>query len=296
MSTVRLTCPNCKAQYEVPLDVIPDTGRDVQCSNCSFTWFQVHPDSISDEPDDAPVGLDSDTSKPTEPGFDTADDEEAEAIEKDFDQPRPRLDPAIADILRGEAALEISKRNTERAEPPATADLKDASETTAVNDAMTSPFDHDLISRVVRGEPLDDDSLDTENSDTATAESVTPRRTLLPDVETVKDTLNPNDDGPQKDLTDDPDHAVDQAKGAGNTAFKRGFASMLIIAALALGVYMAAPQMSGQFPKAAPALSTYVNWVNQRRAQLTQGASKIVLQFENMIDNLSSPTQSDSGE
>lgn len=38
---MRLTCPNCAAQYEVPDDVIPDEGRDVQCSNCGQTWFQA---------------------------------------------------------------------------------------------------------------------------------------------------------------------------------------------------------------------------------------------------------------
>lgn len=37
---MRLTCPNCGAQYEVPDDIIPETGRDVQCSNCGNTWFE----------------------------------------------------------------------------------------------------------------------------------------------------------------------------------------------------------------------------------------------------------------
>lgn len=41
---MRLTCPNCGAQYEVPAEVIPETGRDVQCSECGTTWFQHHPD------------------------------------------------------------------------------------------------------------------------------------------------------------------------------------------------------------------------------------------------------------
>lgn len=51
---MRLTCPNCDAQYEVPDDVIPQDGRDVQCSNCGNTWFQVHPDqaaTIVDDPE-----------------------------------------------------------------------------------------------------------------------------------------------------------------------------------------------------------------------------------------------------
>lgn len=40
---MRLNCPNCSAQYEVPDEVIPDEGRDVQCSSCGHTWYQLHP-------------------------------------------------------------------------------------------------------------------------------------------------------------------------------------------------------------------------------------------------------------
>lgn len=40
---MRLACPNCDAKYEVPDDAIPEAGRDVQCSNCGHTWFQLHP-------------------------------------------------------------------------------------------------------------------------------------------------------------------------------------------------------------------------------------------------------------
>lgn len=42
---MRLNCPNCGAQYEVQDDVIPAAGRDVECSNCGNTWFQIHPES-----------------------------------------------------------------------------------------------------------------------------------------------------------------------------------------------------------------------------------------------------------
>ena len=53
---MRLTCPNCEAQYEVSDSVIPLHGRDVQCSNCGQTWFQSHPsaepDPIADEDED----------------------------------------------------------------------------------------------------------------------------------------------------------------------------------------------------------------------------------------------------
>jgi len=38
---MRLVCPSCEAKYEVPDDAIPDTGRDVQCTACNHTWFQM---------------------------------------------------------------------------------------------------------------------------------------------------------------------------------------------------------------------------------------------------------------
>ena len=41
---MRLVCPNCDAQYEVDANAVPEAGRDVQCSNCGHTWFQVPPD------------------------------------------------------------------------------------------------------------------------------------------------------------------------------------------------------------------------------------------------------------
>ncbi len=55
---MRLICPNCGAQYEVPDDVIPETGRDVQCSNCGDTWFQKHPDQDAELADELGQPLD----------------------------------------------------------------------------------------------------------------------------------------------------------------------------------------------------------------------------------------------
>ncbi|WP_317056250.1 zinc-ribbon domain-containing protein [Roseovarius rhodophyticola] len=54
---MRLICPNCGAQYEVPDEVIPTSGRDVQCSDCGNTWFQHHPDH-QPEPEEEDVAAD----------------------------------------------------------------------------------------------------------------------------------------------------------------------------------------------------------------------------------------------
>ena len=46
---MRLICPNCSAQYEIDVDLIPDEGRDVQCSNCGHTWFELPPAAKAEE-------------------------------------------------------------------------------------------------------------------------------------------------------------------------------------------------------------------------------------------------------
>lgn len=37
---MRLTCPSCKAEYEIDAASIGASGRRVRCSNCSAEWFQ----------------------------------------------------------------------------------------------------------------------------------------------------------------------------------------------------------------------------------------------------------------
>lgn len=36
---MRLTCPNCGVEYEVPEGLIPTAGKHVQCSACHTRWF-----------------------------------------------------------------------------------------------------------------------------------------------------------------------------------------------------------------------------------------------------------------
>lgn len=36
---MRLTCPNCGADYEVPAGMVQGGGRRVQCSACHTRWF-----------------------------------------------------------------------------------------------------------------------------------------------------------------------------------------------------------------------------------------------------------------
>ncbi len=81
---MRLSCPNCGAQYEVPVEIIPQDGRDVQCSNCGHTWFQMHPD------EDVELALETGASLPDE-GWSPDQDTSADGtglVEDPVDQPK----------------------------------------------------------------------------------------------------------------------------------------------------------------------------------------------------------------
>ncbi len=86
---MRLICPNCGAQYEVPQSVIPEAGRDVQCSSCGHTWFQAHPDHDSARRDEADQTASDEM-------WDDEDDAEGDSIfeEAGADRPKPEVQGA----------------------------------------------------------------------------------------------------------------------------------------------------------------------------------------------------------
>ncbi len=86
---MRLTCPDCGAQYDVSDDAIPAEGRDVECSNCGHSWFQAAAVVARPETDVARA-----------------------------DHPvRRAVDASVAEILRAEAAHEQQLRAQETPEP-----------------------------------------------------------------------------------------------------------------------------------------------------------------------------------
>ena len=53
---MRLVCPNCKANYEIPRDAVPISGREVKCASCGHSWFQARTKKTNDEKLKAPEG------------------------------------------------------------------------------------------------------------------------------------------------------------------------------------------------------------------------------------------------
>lgn len=109
---MRLTCPNCAAQYEVDERVIPASGRDVQCSNCGQAWFQPPAGAaLAETPeadDDLPfeeAGADPLPEAPADTG--EADDLH-EAEEPAWPDPSAELDLTGSPGLSGEAEAALA--------------------------------------------------------------------------------------------------------------------------------------------------------------------------------------------
>ena len=83
---MRLICPNCSAQYEIDVNLIPDEGRDVQCSNCGHTWFELPPPAEATGADN----VSDDAPSPEE--FDAPEPEPAD----DFEEAEPQSNAAKA--------------------------------------------------------------------------------------------------------------------------------------------------------------------------------------------------------
>ena len=112
---MRLTCPNCGAQYEVPDDAIPKEGRDVECSACSQTWFFAHPGDPASAKD-IPEPPQIEPEPEAEPDLtDNSESEDDDLSGDPLEAPaRRELDPAVAEILRSEAEREQKLRDQER--------------------------------------------------------------------------------------------------------------------------------------------------------------------------------------
>lgn len=263
---MRLICPNCGAQYEVADDVIPTGGRDVQCSNCGHTWFEQPGASVAAE-------LGSEAETPTEPSPepipeptpkpDVAPIPEPEPVRE---APKPReMASDVTDILRQEAEYEKSAReaDTNTIETQPDLDLShDPDEDRRSREAR------DRLARL-RGEPATADAVSAAVGAAMTQDANAPRRELLPDIEEINSTLRPDNTANAA-----VNYDADTARPRGG--FKRGFMYVVIIALVALAIYVFAPQISAAVPQVEPYLTSYAEWVDGLRILLDQKLQQLI--------------------
>lgn len=244
---MRIKCTNCTAQYEVSDDVIPEEGREVQCSNCGTTWFQSkHPEAedaiqptataeasndtdTSAAPAQRPNPDPSENRRPARPAREMANS----APEQQFER-KTAVEPAVASILQEEAQRESRIR---------------AAETNLDADAAISRQMEDLSSPGSRD--------------------------LLPDVEAINSTFRSGGAAAAA-----AGGAAVAASGRKRGGFFRGFVFIVLLVAIAAAVYVFAPQISEQVPQAKPYLDTYVATVDEWRLKLEDAVRQYLPQPE----------------
>lgn len=243
---MRLVCPNCDAEYEVDATVIPENGRDVQCSNCGHAWFQLPPEveaemaaeeALYEAPPAAFVAAAERVSEP-----------EAEPVRAAAVEPEPvrrSIDESVLAVLREEAEREVEARKVETPVVETQPDL-----------GLEAPAEQGLVARRLarlKGEPE------------AAAKPQT-RREMLPEIEEINSTLRASTEkrtGEAAAVAETMQPAT--PKGAG---FRNGFSLMLLLAVLLLAAYVMAPELAQQIPALAGPLKTYVALVDQARLAL----------------------------
>ena len=241
---MRLVCPNCDAEYEVDAAVIPENGRDVQCSNCGHAWFQLPPEveaemAAEEALYEAPPAVFA-AAHVSEP--------EAEPVRAAAVEPEPvrrSIDESVLAVLREEAEREVEARKVETPVVETQPDL-----------GLEAPAEQGMVARRLarlKGEPE------------AAAKPQT-RREMLPEIEEINSTLRASSEkraGEAAAVADTMQPA--KTKGAG---FRNGFSLMLLLAVLLLVAYVMAPELSQQIPALAGPLKAYVAMVDQARLAL----------------------------
>lgn len=247
----------------------------MQCSNCSHTWFQMHPDAMTEEPeptegplgkphpsspvppddsanhteraaaldDDAPWD-DDDLTEPTQAGGQGADSIAA-AVSGAVPR-RQELNEDVAAILREEADREAQVRRAEALSLDPQGDM---------GFDQTPQRGSSGPEKVRFADPYGDDE--------ASGKSGTRIRTL-PDIDQINTTLSPPEE-PDDDADEEDLQTADAAEKRG---FRRGFALTLLIGAILLAVYAFTPQLVERAPALEPALGRYAAMIDAGRVWL----------------------------
>lgn len=279
---MRLICPNCGAQYEVPDEVIPSSGRDVQCSNCGDTWFQHHQSlaPVASSEDDPGPSLQVDDDHPTNPFAEYEDDEDDQGDSSNDDDGvsdpsiarpvRRGVDPAVADILRQEAERERQARSA--AGGLETQPDLGLSEPEISDDERTRQARARMERLRGASSPSSPPPPPSEIETTDTHASIDPssRRNLLPDIEEINSSLTSSGVRTEAAMVPVSEQIEMPVRSRG---FRSGFRLAVVTFALAALVYAFAPHLTATIPGIEAPLAQYVDAVNIMRIWLDVSVS-----------------------
>jgi predicted Zn finger-like uncharacterized protein len=278
---MRLVCPNCDAEYEVDASAIPDTGRDVQCSNCGHAWFQLSPrledelaaeKALFDPPEPAAPEPAAAFAAPREPELteaaaptpkpDDGYEEEEEATPPVVAAPAARtLDESLLAVLREEAERETAARRNDPPPMEMQTELGLAAAVAATVSASAQP-----------DSPADDTPADPVAARVARMKGIAPapakpqaRRDMLPEIDEINTTLRASSEPREGDAGAVADNLTGRS---GRGAFRSGFVLMMLAAVLIVAVYVMAPKLSEQIPGLKGTLTAYVAAIDAARLWL----------------------------
>lgn len=251
---MRLICPNCGAQYEVPPEAIPPAGRDVQCSACGRTWFEKPPEGpagpepwdlvprVIDDEEEADDLVETQVAPPPTPTPSaSASSSSAPLSSVPPAAPRSTVTPEVAGILRAEAEREAQTRAQEAAArfvPPA-------------EPAATAP-------EPLRSEPSSPAPV-PEPPRAATRPSRSPDQGI--DLDRINSSLRTANNR----IAGKPPQVGRPRRRGG---FAGGFWGAILVLAVLAGLYVAGPAIVAAAPQTGVVLNPYIATVNSGRAWL----------------------------
>ncbi len=263
---MRLICPKCDAQYDIADDVIPEGGRDVQCSSCSHTWFQMDKPKIAGRPlTQAPKPRPM--TGPTGPAV--SDGPRHKPVE---DMPRKPLDSSIADILREEAAREKEVQATEEAQPH-------PNERTGQTARERAEQTRQRISRIATGDEISPAAVAAASTGAVHGANV---RTM-PGIDEINATLQARAQASDTSGLTEEEH-VEVVKRRG---FRRGFFMVLLLMAILITPYFFADQITENLPQTQDIMNSYVATVDQLRLWLNDQIQAV----QGMVEDMMAPDE-----
>ncbi len=303
---MRLICPNCDAQYEVDDAVIPENGRDVQCSSCGHTWFQpgaftpdedlepayteeVQPpeqDVFPQEPAEADAAIIEALEEEEFFQFPDHDHDDEDEPEEEEDSPPQHagtapastvLDESVLDVLREEAERETRARRAEAQRETLESQPDLGLEAGAA--AGAGGFRSGLQERMARLRGVSPDP----QPHTASAG---PRRDLLPDIEEINSTLRATSDNLDQGRMPDGPVLENTELPRRRGGFGFGFGFVMLVAALVVALYVFAPKISAVFPPVEPLMAAYVTTADELRTAINSWTSGTVQKLTAALNGL----------
>jgi predicted Zn finger-like uncharacterized protein len=234
---MRLICTECNAQYEIDAALLPETGREVQCSSCGHVWFQEkNPASSKQQPTDLrTTDIKAEQSSPP-----------SSSVEPNQTLPTQRkIDDKVLGILREEAEFEARQRAREAGGLETQPDL-------GLTSASSWPS-----SRPPKTPISPQDTPD---------EGPKPAQTAFPDIEDISASLEPI--GSSRMGRSNAEFDLPVTASERKRSFWVGLSVPVGLSGILLAPYLLAPEIISALPATEPALTGYVHAVDVVRIRL----------------------------